>query len=804
MATAQPKSVFGMILAWSAGRPAWQQDALRRIVIKGTLGEDDLAEVVQLCKKGCGALDIELAAVPLATAHVPTAAVASDTIVLTSITEAVGVNRLAPDQELPFQPDGITIIYGDNGVGKSGYARILKRACRARFPGEILPNAFDPRATKGATATISYSVGGVALPAIAWRDDEEINPVLSAVSVFDRESGQIHVRDKNEVAFRPFGLDIPDELAAACVSVKEALTAEQTALINAQDAAFTKPTFNATTTVGKLLSNLTAKADLAPLKAMAVLSPEELARLKRLNEDLARDPLKASAEQRALATSLKRFADNVAATLDRSADRPLSHLLALAEEAREKRAAATLAAEAAFGDAAIRGVGEAAWRALWDAARRYSQNVYPEQAFPQSGTDALCLLCHQPLSDEAGKRMNAFETFVQADTEQQAQEAEKAFQEAHQALLSKPIHMTAFLLRRQVVVGRPTLAATILRSLATARQRRTICLSGVQASGTVHMPEMSPSPVDAIRQFAADTNNYADELATAADLEGRKRLEQERDELRDRAALVDLLPKVEAEVVRLASLELLSRCLSETATNKITALGNSIADELITPSVRDRFQEEIQKLAASRVRVDIVRSGGKFGSPHYQVRLFANERAKVGSILSEGEQTCVALATFLTELATAEHRSTLVFDDPVSSLDHRWRQKVAERLIEEASTRQIIVFTHDLIFLNDLESLAGKMGVACSAISLTQSSAGAGIVNLGLPWVGAKVKERLDNLEKEARAAGKLYDVHDDEGYADAVSKLYSKLRSTWERALEDVAFCGVSIGTAITSTPRT
>jgi hypothetical protein len=554
-----------------------------------------------------------------------------------------------------------------------------------------------------------------------------------------------------------------------------------------------KPTFSKTTSVGKIIGSLTGKTKLSSLTALAILTTDERARLQRLNEDLARDPLKASAEQRVLAEALNRFADNVAAALAGTADTPLSHLLTLADEARDKRATATLAAETAFGGAAIRGVGEPIWRALWDAARRYSEKVaYPEQAFPHTAAGALCLLCHQPLADETGKRMNAFEAFVRADTEQKAQEAEEAVKGERQNLLSKPVRISAFPLRRQLAINKPDLAAAILRSLAAARVRRAICLRVVRLGGNVDMPDAPPSPVGAIRQLAIDTSAYAAELTAAANAEGRKRLEQERDELRDRAALTDLLPKVEAEVARLASIALVKACLGETATNAITKLGNNIADEVITPRVRDRFQEEIQKLAASRVRVDIVRSGGKYGSPQYQVRLFANDKANVGLVLSEGEQTCVALAAFLTELATSAHSSTLIFDDPVSSLDHRWRRKVAERLIEEASVRQIIVFTHDLIFLNDLQSLATARSLPASAVSLTQSAAGAGVVNLGLPWVGARAKERLDNLEKEAREAGKLYAAQDDEGYTDAASKIYSRLRSTWERALEDVAFCGV------------
>ena len=42
--------VFGEILEWSRGRPGWQRDALRRLAAKGTLDDDDIAELAELCK----------------------------------------------------------------------------------------------------------------------------------------------------------------------------------------------------------------------------------------------------------------------------------------------------------------------------------------------------------------------------------------------------------------------------------------------------------------------------------------------------------------------------------------------------------------------------------------------------------------------------------------------------------------------------------------------------------------------------------------------------------------------------------
>ena len=224
----------------------------------------------------------------------------------------------------------------------------------------------------------------------------------------------------------------------------------------------------------------------------------------------------------------------------------------------------------------------------------------------------------------------------------------------------------------------------------------------------------------ALTQTEASVRSYAGELKRSAAADERTKLESELAELTDRQFLSSTLQTAKDEITRLLTIYIFELCIADTSTNAITILGNNIADTVITPKFRDRFQEEIVKLAGSKIRVETVRSGGKYGSPQYQVCLFAKPDAKVQDILSEGEQTCVALASFLTELATAIHKSTLVFDDPVSSLDHRWRSQVARRLVEEVANRQIVVFTHDLVFANDLHARAREHGVAIKLINVSR------------------------------------------------------------------------------------
>lgn len=141
---AQQKTVLETILDWSKDRPLWQRDALRRIIANGRLTDADIGELVDLCKQGKGAPVGALKAVPLEKAHLPANPGQTAAVSLLSIADVTGVNNLAAGQTLGLEPNGITIIYGDNGAGKSGYARILKRAWRrspARPPRTARPPA---------------------------------------------------------------------------------------------------------------------------------------------------------------------------------------------------------------------------------------------------------------------------------------------------------------------------------------------------------------------------------------------------------------------------------------------------------------------------------------------------------------------------------------------------------------------------------------------------------------------------------------------------------------------------------------
>ena len=160
---------------------------------------------------------------------------------------------------------------------------------------------------------------------------------------------------------------------------------------------------------------------------------------------------------------------------------------------------------------------------------------------------------------------------------------------------------------------------------------------------------------------------------------------------------------------------------------------------------------------------------------------------KISAILSEGEFQCIALAAFLAEQATTESKSTIVFDDPVCSLDHMHREQVANRLAQEGTDRQIIVFTHDLAFMLLLEEAYKKDEANLAYRSILKVGEKVGLCKLDIPLRAQSVETALTSLENNLANREPLYKEGNHMQWDEATVNHYGKeLRDLWERAVEE------------------
>ena len=134
----------------------------------------------------------------------------------------------------------------------------------------------------------------------------------------------------------------------------------------------------------------------------------------------------------------------------------------------------------------------------------------------------------------------------------------------------------------------------------------------------------------------------------------------------------------------------------------------------------------------------------------------------------------------------------IIVDDPVSSLDHTRMQAVAERLAGEAAKgRQVIVFTHNIIFHHMLRTEARRARVACHAEWM--SSLGNdrfGIIDASQrPRQMKSVPERLQEIDQDFQILTDAEYDYTNEGFRTRVVALYTQMRDTWERIVEDILF---------------
>lgn len=787
-------TVLEEILEWSQDRPAWQRDALRRLVMNGELSDDDIGALTDICKSAHGLAEQQDVA-PLTKEHVPEKTVGSAPVSLVSIFHHRGVNALAEGQTLSFGPN-LTVVYGDNAAGKTGYIRILKSACRARGQEKILGNVVSGVTPLSPDVSIKYKVGSEP-ESREWVGGGE-DEFVSRVSVFDTQCAAVYLTEKTDVAFRPFGLDLFDKLVKACRAVRAKLESEQRALAS-NDLAAVQAQIPEGTAVARLLGNVNSLTKPESVQALARLSQEEEDGLTLLEKSLldlqANDPEKlirqlnlGAGRVQALARHLK----NVEAALSAQT---VDAVFDARAEGRRKSEEARRLREATFPVGILGGTGSESWTALWEAARRFSQDqAYPGQAFPVLENGAHCVLCQQDLDHAAGHRLRQFEVFVASTTERELRQVRETFKRMQKSFVDLKTTTEAIdETLKEVRIENEAVADAVTAALATNESRR----KAIVLALTEGKDLLTDCP--ALASVARDADRLVEQiearvktLRTGKTDETRKRMTAEAQELRARKLLAQHEPLVLNEIERKKKIAAYGLCLNDTTTNAITQKSTAVTKTAVSQKLKQRFKDELMHLEFRHVEVELREAGGTEGVLYHKLILTRAPGVELPRVVSEGEQRCLSIAAFFAELSTADDPSGIVFDDPVSSLDYRWRDGVARRLVQEAKTRQVIVFTHDVVFLLLLKQISKKQVVEQLDQHVRQLLSGAGVCAEELPWVAMPVKKKIRYLKNEWQSADKFFREDHPAAYEKEATYLYGLLREAWERALEEVLLGGV------------
>lgn len=783
------------IETWSRTLSSWRQDCLRRLAIGDDLTDGDFDELLVMIKHASG-LEIDKPVptpMPFTVEHFSGGK--QEPIVLKSIANVENVNRLVSKAGLDFCPKALTVVYGRNGSGKSGFVRILRTACRTRVenPAKLKVLADVYGGTNGPQSADIIIDAGTGDKAIAWTPDMTAAPELMQVAVFDTLSAQLYVDGGNQIRFLPFGLALPHRLNSVCLELKDTLEIEQSIAIgNKVELTAIAFPVQRTTKAQAFDGALGKDTTDAEIDVAATFSAADQKRLDEVTGILS-----AGAAAVADLTALIGWVDSVASECENAAmvysDAALSGFTTLRNAAVTARQTAQLSASALFTDEPLPGVGSESWRALWAAARDYSvSEAYAGADFPVTSREPgppACVLCQQPLLPDAGARLQRFQKYMDDTLDVAATKAEKAVDDAFGALPALAQLIAGDFPDRveQIRQRDAELAAALLDFQQSATERRKDAVARLAGENSTPVPAFT-SPHAELRGLAKLLRDEKSALITASDENEHEKLVSEKAELEDKKTLAANRTKLAKRRDLLATDAAYVKALAEVQTRGITQRANALVDEHLTSAVMKRFEDERVRLDINHLKVGLSRKSGKTMA-EFEVDPQTKLTRVTSEILSEGEQRALALVGFLTEVALTDGSGPIIVDDPVSSLDRDRSARVAERLAEEAGQRQVIVFTHDIIFFNELCGAAENHGIEPVTIALFGDKDAAGKVDAaGMVWKGLNVAKRIGKIKNDFAPLPKLLATSPAD-YEYKLKHLYGRLRDTYERVVEEVIF---------------
>jgi ABC-type transport system involved in cytochrome c biogenesis ATPase subunit len=654
------------------------------------------------------------------------AAESVETLSLLKLDAVENVNALTAGQAITFNA-GLTIVFGKNGAGKSGYVRILKRVARVRAVESVLPNVLVPPSARGPQrATLTYQLGNLQ-QSLDWKGEEGVHP-LTRLDVFDARAISLHLDEDLTYVYTPSDLALFGYVNDAIEKIRSRLD---------EDVKASTPTANPfvskiqrDTRVYQKVESLGAATDIAELEQLAVVTQTEIDGIDGLRERVNALRPESSSDRVLQADSERSFLEHAL-----SACNTVSGFDHVAYEAARGRIATAeqryrVATETAFAGQDIPGALGEAWKAFVTAGDSYRAANGLDQ-YP--GTGDKCLYCRQDLAATALDLLQKYKDYCNNQLKKEVDASRAALDDASRALIR---HDLAPLIgelsrREQLVQGEPppllakvaTLVAAVRSAQGAARQGHTIDAPTYVGLVRDLMPTLQ-TQLDDATQLVGRLRGQADERKRAHAEESAKLRE-----LEARVTLRDLLDEIR-KVVTSAKWANKAQTLSARFRPLLKSLTESVklaSEGLLNADFERLFRAECDVLRAPSVRLDFP---GRKGQPARRKVLVADH--KLSDILSEGEQKVIALADFLAEAQLKASPNPIVFDDPVTSLDYERMGEVVDRIGRLSAKRQVVVFTHNIWFAIELVNKFENDRTKCSYFDIAQDDAGrCGIVSGG-------------------------------------------------------------------------
>lgn len=764
-----------LLSEWANEADEWVRYIVRQVLTgAGPLGADEAALAYDLFRqeKAFDARNLP-AEGPLATLKSEDEAI--EPLALTSISDVTGVNALTAGGAIEPHP-GLTILFGENGTGKTGYSRIFKALAASRTADVILGDieASDPPSQ---TALVAYTLGNEA-KTYSWTGSQGVAP-FTRMSIFDSPSVSFHVDDDLEYVYVPATLALFNHVIAGIRSVQTTIDQTVKELRSASSGLVSR--FPRTATVYPLIETLGASTDLDHLKSLADTGANVETRISDLRRTVAALEADTISAETKVQQRAKHILTQASAATTTIADFNIDAYSRERDTLRSLQGDYRTLRTALFEAADLPAEPDDTWSAFITAGEAYQEHLVTLGAHDAD----RCLYCRQPLNEAARELIDRYSEYLEDKIT-----ADITASRARLDALAGPVlalqvgDVMTFAAEYTDADDKPAFHAELDRTLVavTALTERIATTAEITADVTQHAPGDAKALTAALDTTAEKVTQLKAQAETRTETLTAKK--KELVELEAAAELGKSWPMVETHVrdaQQADRLTLLAKPMPSLL-RAVTGLAKTASDQMINESFDALFTEECAALRAPTLDIEFVGRQGRA-----QRRKVLTGKHKPSTVLSEGEQKVLAMADFLAEARLAGITAPVIFDDPVSSLDHRRINEVAQRVTLLAETTQVIVFTHDIFFASTLLSLM-ETTKRCAYFQITDEDGKGKITRATGPrW------DSLSNLKKNINETIQTAKSQDGDARAALVRTGYDWIRAWCEVFTETELLQGVT-----------
>ena len=201
-------------------------------------------------------------------------------LLLTKLENVEGVNALTENQTIDFSSN-LTIVYGANGSGKSGYARLLKKSFYSKAEEEILPNVHLVSGHRPVNAKFTFKSNNTEIPLLYSQKD---NAEFEQFAVFDGKGLFKQLAERNEFEFRPAGLSFFAEFTSAVIRVEQNLNSDIATKNSGNTADDLSALFDGESEIKSIVQNLNAQTKIEDLKKYTPFSDDDKAEKEKIQK----------------------------------------------------------------------------------------------------------------------------------------------------------------------------------------------------------------------------------------------------------------------------------------------------------------------------------------------------------------------------------------------------------------------------------------------------------------------------------------------------------------------------------------